>query len=172
MNIDEKAIEAAIYSYWQKHPDPHGQYSRQECMQRAIEAYEATKSESEPAAFTKARAEMLEGWVVDEPIPMKCVCPLPYKAKHPEEHIDTCPVVVEQPVALTDYLISIWPLREDFNDPCSKARFAKYASDISALLKREIGKEITICKHGTPSTRKCLWSECANPTDIEVVEGK
>lgn len=40
-----------------------------------------------------------------QPISANCVCPLPYRAKHPEEHIDTCPVVDEQPVVLSDQQI-------------------------------------------------------------------
>jgi hypothetical protein len=43
MTIDEDAIELAISAYWEKHPDPHGQYSQRECMIRAIEAYEQAK---------------------------------------------------------------------------------------------------------------------------------
>lgn len=37
---------------------------------------------------------------------------------------------------LIDYLIKIWPLREDFNDPCSKEKFSHFASDIVAICKQ------------------------------------
>jgi hypothetical protein len=43
MTIDEEAIKIAVNAYWERHPDPHGQYSQIECMSRAVEAYEQAK---------------------------------------------------------------------------------------------------------------------------------
>lgn len=37
-SISEEAIDAALDAYWQKHPDPHGQYSKRQCMINAITA--------------------------------------------------------------------------------------------------------------------------------------